>query len=618
MAKLFNVPRNMIRLAIADIIYEWRMSVCLLLSVAAIATPLLLFFGLKAGAIETLRHRLLQDPVNLEIMPRVDRKLDKEWFDVWRQDPRVAFVVAHTRKLSAQAELLRPGNPDVRRVNLHPSAFGDLLLKMFGIVPPKNDELILAYPVAEHLGVVAGDKVVMRVSRERGNSKGEHEFTVSAVLPAQATALQNVYLPLEQLEFFENFKDGYAVPEFGWPGITPIAYASYKSLLIFLPRHLAADREALLLQNTGFATLKLLSQQQVQAILPWHQSEDTAYLLQTVGGGASMDNLKAVRERLRGYDAVLVPLGSDLRLQMSGKSFKLLPAAAWGAQLPELQLGDAGSLKDFDNPEADLQPLALINPEDRRDMENLPHGMVLVRITIQNGDSEQFLDYRLHMVTSTAVPQGTLLMPQFLLGRLNLLEQRPLLTDEHGALLLAKRGYSSFRMYASSLEQVAPLAKALEADGVFVDTRADRIAMVQRLDHYLGLLFWLIALASMAGGLACLLSNIYASIERKRRELAVLRLLGAPGIALIIFPLVESATLTLAGLALSVAIFHVLGQVINHMANDLLLPGEHLCRLSIEQHGLALLLGLSMSTAAGLAAARRLLSIDPAESLRDE
>jgi putative ABC transport system permease protein len=122
----------------------------------------------------------------------------------------------------------------------------------------------------------------------------------------------------------------------------------------------------------------------------------------------------------------------------------------------------------------------------------------------------------------------------------------------------------------------------------------------------------------MAGGLACLLSSIYASIERKRRELAVLRLLGVPGTALIIFPLVESAALTVAGLALSVAIFHVLGRVINHMAGDLLLPGELLCRLTPEQHGMALLLSLSMAVFAGLAASRRLLGIDPAESLRDE
>ena len=40
-----------IRLALADIRHEWRMSLCLVLAVAAIAAPLLLFFGLLMTAL---------------------------------------------------------------------------------------------------------------------------------------------------------------------------------------------------------------------------------------------------------------------------------------------------------------------------------------------------------------------------------------------------------------------------------------------------------------------------------------------------------------------------------------------------------------------------------------
>ena len=93
------------RLALADIRHEWRMSLCLVLAVAAIAAPLLLFFGLKYGTLETLRSRLLDNPSTLELTPVTERLLDEAWFARWRADPRVAFVVPHTRRLSAQADV---------------------------------------------------------------------------------------------------------------------------------------------------------------------------------------------------------------------------------------------------------------------------------------------------------------------------------------------------------------------------------------------------------------------------------------------------------------------------------------------------------------------------------
>ena len=72
--------RMVAKLAFADVCHEWRMSFCMVLAVAAIATPLLLFFGLKNGTMETLQNRLLENPVNLEILPSTEKTLETSWF----------------------------------------------------------------------------------------------------------------------------------------------------------------------------------------------------------------------------------------------------------------------------------------------------------------------------------------------------------------------------------------------------------------------------------------------------------------------------------------------------------------------------------------------------------
>ena len=173
-------------------------------------------------------------------------------------------------------------------------------------------------------------------------------------------------------------------------------------------------------------------------------------------------------------------------------------------------------------------------------------------------------------------------------------------------------------MYAAGLENVAPLKSALEAEGISVNTRADRIEEVLALNRYLNILFWIIAAASLAGAMGCLVSNVYANVERKRRELAVLRLLGVHGASLTAFPLTSALLLTMGGILTSLALFHALAATINGVFSSHLAEGEVFCRLTLSHQASALGIALVLAVLTGLAASRRMLAIQPAESLRDE
>lgn len=611
-------------LALADLRHEWRMTLCLVLTVAAIATPLLLFFGLKNGAVSLLRQRLLNDPVNLELLPKVDRGLRPDWFATWRTDSRVAFIVPRTRKLAAQASLRAETGTVWKNADMVPSASGDRLLETFGIMAPEPDTCVLSAPVAEALRLRAGSRLVLRISRINSQKNGERQtraeriFTVSGVLPARATLQSSIYVPLEQVEAMEDFRDGRAVPEFGWPGTDPVAYPVFPAVLVLVPEPLDAERKALLLQNTGFATL--LQKKPEETALPWIPSEYVVYELQSVGEPASRDHVHALRNRLRGYNALIVPLGKTLRAEC--RAFKtpfvlrVESAAPLGTGLPEPFFPNGLNQKDWTE-DAVATATLLVNPKllSASEWSETP-----IRFFSEANKEAHALLLSMRLIAHESVPEGVALAPAGLVGVLNLLASRPLtLGGASGkAILLGRRGYPGFRMYAAGLDQVAPLAKALEQEGIHVETRADRIEWVRLLDRSLSLLFWIIASASLAGGLACLLSSLYANVERKRRELAVLRLLGVQGSPLVVFPLTESLVITLAGMGLGLALFSFLGVFINHVSADLVDSGETLCRLAPGQQFTALGLGLGMALLAGLAASRRLSGIEPAESLRDE
>jgi putative ABC transport system permease protein len=94
----------------------------------------------------------------------------------------------------------------------------------------------------------------------------------------------------------------------------------------------------------------------------------------------------------------------------------------------------------------------------------------------------------------------------------------------------------------------------LRAEGIEVASRADAVAGLLRLDRNLALLFLAIAGAGGAGYLVSLGVGLWAQVERKRRDIALLSLLGLKRRALLMLPLVQAAAVALVGALLAFAI----------------------------------------------------------------
>jgi putative ABC transport system permease protein len=150
-----------------------------------------------------------------------------------------------------------------------------------------------------------------------------------------------------------------------------------------------------------------------------------------------------------------------------------------------------------------------------------------------------------------------------------------------------------------------------------VSTRAAEIEQLISLDRSLGLLFWLIAGIGTAGFLLSLGVSLWGAVERKRRELATLQLLGFRRRATIAFPVIQAGAIAVLGVALAFATFAVVAAVINSHFASSLGAGETACRLLPVHVVLAVGATLLCAIAASALAGARVARIEPSDGLRE-
>lgn len=424
--RTWALMRQSCGLALHDYCFEKLLSLCNILALAAVLTPLLVLYGVKFGVITTLSNRLLHNPQNLEISPVASGQYTPQFLQNLAQMPQVAFVLPRTRALSATMELLLPtseGSPQkpAVRVSLEPTAKGDPLVAAFTPPEKKHEKdqqaptatvrgeqgIILSYEAARKLGAQAGQKVLGRVERlQQGKSqRASLPLTILAVLPLEAQQKDMAFVPLPILEATEDYRDGRAVPALGWSGESP-------------------------------------------------------------------------------------------------------PPA----------------------------------------------------------------------------------------------EQRV---------------YPSFRLYARTLDDVSSLRDFFVQQRMEVYTRAEEIAVVRRLDASLTLIFGLIGAAAAVGFVASTASATLAAVKRKERVLGLIRLMGFPTVAIMLFPIFQMLLTALLGTSLAALIYGGTAVIINQLFANSLQQVEKICALSPLHLLTALGLVLLLSCLATLQPAARAARIEPSEVIRD-
>lgn len=212
-----------IDLAVADYVHDRRLSLPMILSLAAVLAPLLVLFGLKFGIISTMGRELSEDPRSLELRPLCQGRYGSAWFSTLGAREDVAFVLPATRFLAASMRLRNPADPRAEPVHaeLRPSAAGDPLLAAIDSAPDGFSGLILSAPAAEAAKVTTGDRLEGRISRTLSDGSGETlrlKLRVDAVLPPARSQRIEAFVSLPFLLATEDFREGFEAPQLNASG----------------------------------------------------------------------------------------------------------------------------------------------------------------------------------------------------------------------------------------------------------------------------------------------------------------------------------------------------------------------------------------------------------------
>jgi len=177
--------------------------------------------------------------------------------------------------------------------------------------------------------------------------------------------------------------------------------------------------------------------------------------------------------------------------------------------------------------------------------------------------------------------------------------------------------YARARVYARDIDSVAPLERWLNQQNIETSSRLADIDNVKAINHVLGLIFGVIAGAALIGCIASMIGASLANIDRKRKSLAVLRLLGFSSPAVAGFVIAQALLLSLAGYVGGLAFYGVGSLLFDHLLGSSQATGTFVCHITVW-HGLAaLLIALLVAALVAVIGALRAISIQPAESLRE-
>jgi putative ABC transport system permease protein len=182
---------------------------------------------------------------------------------------------------------------------------------------------------------------------------------------------------------------------------------------------------------------------------------------------------------------------------------------------------------------------------------------------------------------------------------------------------LQGRAYASARLYARDLDQVEALAQAVEQTGVSVRLRSQQIAVVRTLDHGLNWVAGIIVALGMVGVVCSIAVSQWLGVERRRREISVLRLIGLTRANALLMLVAEALVVAACAFGIACIIFLILSPLADRLIAAVQIIDGPICRLAPQQF---LLLFVVTAIAGGLGAligGARVLGIEPAECLRE-
>ncbi len=182
---------------------------------------------------------------------------------------------------------------------------------------------------------------------------------------------------------------------------------------------------------------------------------------------------------------------------------------------------------------------------------------------------------------------------------------------------MKERVYPSFRLYARSIYDVENLVINLEREGARVKANVGEINTVQSIEENLSVIFWIIACVGALGFAFSLGASLWANVDRKRKELSVLRLIGFKSGRIIMFPVLQALYTAVLGWLFAVLVYLAFEYLVNFFLAPQLNLDRALCFLLTEHFLWALGITVVIAVFAAILGGFRAARIEPSDGLRE-
>ncbi|WP_058556896.1 ABC transporter permease [Thiohalocapsa sp. ML1] len=594
------------RLVVLDLRYEWILSLCMILALGAVFSPLFILLGLREGLVGSMLDKLRHDPEIRLVTPKypMSHPLSEQWL---RELRVVADIVVAARTSGLMLDVEQIPTP----VNAVPVISEEPVLTQNQIVLPSDEmAVVLSRRLAADTSSKVGDDFVIELIRDTGEQERHRvSLPVIGIVPGSAFGEQKLWLPLALFNEIDRWRDGQGLPAFGLPGAPSGITAEYDGVIALVDDSPADPMlRRMLARRMAFSQPPTLVE-----ILP-RQTEDTReqLLWETVGNRISEYEISELADWYaeEGFAAELVPFihpfSIDLRIGTRTTCVRpvILP------QDPICTLRQQSNVT--------LSCVAVSAVMDG------PSGKDAM-IAFMSGAGET-IEVPVQLIHTPDLHAGRIAIPRGLAGRLNAARQRDARydapTDQFHAIASGTR---FFRAYASSIDSLEELVAFIIKQGkdtgepalIEPASRIKDVRQVQWVADSLNQLYLLIAAVSGVSGLFAVVANVYAGIQRNRVDLAYLQLLGLPRIVLILYPLLKSVFLVFGAILVALLAFWLFDESASRVVANIYRVNATLTRLDLGAAGLLTAVILVSATISSLLAAIAVLRIEPGDYIRE-
>ena len=304
------------RLALSSLWHERVHLFCNVAMIAGALVPLLVLFGVKTGVHQALMDDLLSDPNLLYVTTLGDNdfsEADRVEISGWEE---VEFVVLKTRSIADDALIQSASDGRIAQATLVPSGPGDPLLP--DGVTVSEGQIAVSARLAEQIGAARGTEVRVIGRTELRSPLVITATVVEALAPERSTG-NVILMTSEEMDLFEAYFDGYALPQFGLGDGRPIAerVSSFEGLRLYANALENVSRLEIRVQDR-FGVRTHSRAQEIEGVLALGRNLDLAFLLiastAVVGlGAALLFSFWAEVDRKRRIFATLMLVGLSRR-----------------------------------------------------------------------------------------------------------------------------------------------------------------------------------------------------------------------------------------------------------------------------------------------------------------